>query len=356
MNFILAIRPNIQKFNDLYNMIYEICDNYYNNKLTALNIKSSFKSIQDLYQLFTPAILDEIKSCHITYIEAILLLYLENKQPKYIKRLSCSTFNSVFEFSLKINYKYNHYALRLSKNDICKINFNKIENQEWYDNLLYYNDISLKTYLKFYPNIIDSCYYYHCIDFNNKYYENKNKIYYTHWSVSKIYTSIYDINKYRSKYIQIVKQLLKIFEKNELLYFDWKINNFMVDNKDNLILVDTDFENIYSLTAVCSTHRLTPDPSEKLNKLQLSIKILQSMLLMYISAYLSIISINKSKTISEYYMSFKFINKIDKMINNESTINSVISIVSNGKYNSIPDNKNIKEVINMIKNKINVIS
>jgi hypothetical protein len=349
MDFILAIQPNIKDFEKIYEMIYSTCCKYYNNKIDLVRFKRLFDNIENLYSLFNPAILEEIKNCYIAYIESMLILYLENKHPKYVKRLSSGTFNSVYQISVKINEKYINCALRLSKNEICNINFEKIKKQNWYDNLLYYNDISLKKYLKFYPNILDSSLYYHYV--NSK---SKSKIYYTHWSISEIYSPLYNIDKYRNKYIHTVKKLLKIFETNGLLYFDWKINNFMVNNKDELILVDTDFENIYSLMAVCSTHRLTPDPSDNLNKMESILKMAQSNLLMYISAYLSLIAITKSKNLSEYYSSFKFINKFDKMINNESTINSVISLVTENEYNKLPIVKSdIRKILNMIKNKIN---
>lgn len=403
MNFVLAIQPNIKDFEKLYKLIFNVCLKYYNNEITSDQLNQVFAT-NPLHLLFSSNIFDEVKNCYITYIESMLILYLENKHPKYVQRLSCGTFNSVYRISVKINGIRSEYALRLSKNEICKINFKRIEKQNWYDNLLYYNDISLMTYLKFYPNIHDSSKYPHHIDTSN--YKDLNidckskkhidyeapkfeapkfeapksalppinisretletsptsddkstlKIYYTHWSISKIYAPLYNINKYRNKYIQIVKQLLAIFEKNELLYFDWKLNNFMIDENDELVLVDTDFENIYSLTAVCSTHRLTPDPSTSLNKMESSLKMSKSILLMYISAYLSIISISKAKNINEYYMSFKFINKLDKMINNESTINSVISLVSDGKYSTLPNNKrDIKSILKMIKDKLNLI-
>ena len=359
MNIILAIQPNLQEFNNLYQVIYEICNNYYDGKITALDIKSVFENIsgfsdsgiKHLYHLFTSAILEEIKSSYITYIESILILYLEHKRPKYIKRLSCGTFNTVFEISLKEYHIRTHYALRISKNEICKINFEKIEKQEWYDNLLYYNDLSLAKYLKFYPNVIDSSKYPHHVDSSKL--SKDTKIYYTHWSVSEIYVSCYNIEKYKNKYIQVVAHLLKIFETNELLYFDWKINNFMIDKNDNLILVDTDFENVYSLMAVCSTHRLTPDPASTLNKLDSEHKLNQATLLMYISAYLSMIAIKQSKTLTDYYMSFKFINRLDNMINDEHTINSIIIKVTNGKYSNLPiQKKEINDVLNMVKCKI----
>ena len=362
MDFILAVRPNIENFENLYKIIYSICIKYYNKEIKVIQFEQLFDNLKELYSLFNPKILEEIKNCYITYIESILILHLSNKQPKYIKRLSCGTFNSVYQISIKMNEKRKNYALRLSKNEICKINFEKLEKQNWYDNLLYYNDISLMKYLKFYPNILDSSEYYHYINSSNnsltkiKTESNNLKIYYTHWSISNIYSPLYNINKYRNKYIQIIKQLLKIFEDNGLLYFDWKVNNFMINDKDELILVDTDFENIYSLMAVCSTHRLTPDPSTNLNKMESILKMLQSNLLMYISAYLSLISIIKSKDLSEYYTSFKFINKFDKMINNESTINSVIILVSNNEYNKLPNKKkDINKILNMIKNKINLL-
>ena len=354
MNFTLSIKPNKinnnaenNEFEKLYKLIYSICDNYYKNKLSDNQIKQSFEKLPNLYNLFNSIILKEIKSCYITYIEAILILYLENRKPKYVKLLSSGTFNVVFEMSLCFNNNESkNYALRLSKNAICKMNLIEISKQNWYDNMLYYNDISLIKYLNRYPNICDSCYYPHILN------SNSNTIYYTHWSVSNIYQQITDIKKYKIKYIQKVCELITYFNKNDLLYFDWKITNFLLDNNDNLILVDNDFENLYSLMAVCSTHRLTPDPATDLNKIDIKYKHIRSMILMYISAYLSILSIIKSKSLNEYYMSFKHIDKIGINIDSQKTINSTILMISNNRYQSLPSSINdLKILLNILKDK-----
>jgi len=322
---------------------------FISNSFRIENLKKYSHHLQSLIKLFTFDILNEIKSCLITYIESILILYLEHKQPIYVKRLSSGTFNTIFQISLilpSIAPSRHDYALRISKDEICNINFKKID---WYDNLLYYNDVSLTKYLKFYPNLIDSSHYPHYVD-------QSSKQKYTHWSVSWIYSAIYDIPKYKHKYVEIVKHLLSIFEANNLLYFDWKMNNFMVHN-DDLVLVDTDFENIYSMTAVCSTHRLTPDPSPRLNTLKTSDKINQATLLMYISAYLSMISVCLSTSLKDYYMSFKFINKLNPAIDNDSTIASTIKLVTNGEYDYLPIKSNeIKDILRMLKNAINCLA
>ena len=349
MNIQLSVRPHINKFMDVYNIIYQTCKEYYDKKINDNQLKLKLQHME-LYDLFTPDILNQVRTCLIAYTEAILILYLENRRPKYIQLLSRGTFNVVVKISLKLHIQHQplEYALRLSQDDFCKINLVYIKDQNWYDNLLYYNDISLIKYLTKYPNVYDSCYYQHILDSNS---------YYTHWSISNIYQQISDVLKYRNKYILKVCELIIFFEKNELLYYDWKLTNFLCDNNDNLVLVDTDFENLYSLMAVCSTHRLTPDPAINLNRMDLKYKFKHSIILMYISAYLSIVAIQNSDNLADYYSTFKCINRFNININNQQTINSTINLISKGLFTEMPLKlSELNKLLKIIKNEFEQIN
>jgi len=333
-------------FNSIYLIYLKYLDNV-NIDIPKLILELKFDDY--LNNLFNHNIFKHIKQCSIAYIESMIVLFLENKRITIEKVLNKGSFNVVFEIKMTYLNKTDKYALRLSNNEASLINCKNILEHDYYDNMLYYNDIMLKKYLKYYPNVIDSSNYIHKISNNTKYY--------THWSISKIYKPILNINDYKMKYIHMVNHLLKIFIKNSIMYYDWKLNNFMIDDNDNLILVDIDFENPYDKMSICSTHLLTPEPTYNqkiLSENYSTDKYILSCIYMYMSAYLSIISVYCVDNITDYYRTFRQIHKFYNNIDSKNTISSLIKIVSNNKYSNIPDKlSDKKQIIKMFQNSIN---
>lgn len=295
-----------------------------------------------------------IASVAFSYVEAMTLFELLNLKPKFIKVIGEGAFNIVIEISLEIpknsstleQFYFNtsklnevnnsRFALRLSKNENSIVMNSLSKDFTYYTNYNLYNSMCLNTYYTLKPKnyIFDSYNFDHFSD-KNENSEVLNII--THYTLSPIYEKITDDNykNYRLKYIQTLQNEIKYFnEANELRYFDWKIDNFMIDTKnDKLILTDTDILSVTTINnELCSSHRLYPDPTidTKVFDIGYSIeKKLRSYLYMYVSYYLSINAVCKCKTLDEYYESLQYIDKFDKRIDRHQTIKSVIEITSN---------------------------
>jgi len=368
----IVSKINNNLFKILFSKIIIEINKYYDNLITSEEIKHSLikLNLNELVPFFTPELLIYIKDYEIAYVEAILILYVENKKPKFISCINKGTFNLVVKVEISTtNLNKEQYALRISSNMTSKINLTP--NLDYYDNILYYTNTQTKKYLIKYPNILDSSYYTHQIENNNvdtistkneNKIKNKDKnddknesknIYFTHWSLSKIYTCFESkaklLDNYKLKYIYKVQELLKYFDKNEIYYYDWKLYNFGIDNfsetsgNENLVLLDIDFESPFTIMNICSTHRLTPDPSTEIKQLNLSNniiscdKILIAKILMYISAYLSMIAFYSAKTLLDYNKTFKRISSKYKFINDNHTVECVIKHLTNNLYSKIPN-------------------
>lgn len=324
---------------------------------------------------------NELKSASFAYCEAMSLFNLFKLNPKFIKVLGSGAFNVVIEISLEIpdninelNQKYfnvnniiqsknhiiKHYALRLSKNENSIIKNSSSIDLNYYDNYNLYTNMCLQTY---YSNtssksIFDSCFLEKVITdvYNpkNKYSYNPNYYYIcTHYALTPIYKNIdnNNYNKFRLKYLKAVSNMIKSFNiKTGLRYFDWKISNFMINDKNELVFVDTDLLNVTTINnELCSSHRLTPDPTINNNKFKVGCtkaKEYKSLLYMYISYYLSIICVCKCKTLDEYYNSLVNVNVYNDEIDKDKTISSVISSVS--KYSKEPKDTDISIIKSII--------
>ena len=358
------IPENNVLFQRLFNEVITLVQNYYTHKISFIKFHDLFKklSCSNLLEFFSQELLNTIEEFKISYIEAILILYLENKKPKFVSIINRGTFNLILK--IKLNSSNILYALRVSGNCISKINLTK--KSDYYDNILFYTNLQLKKYLLKYGYIIDSSFYNHIINENEK----EGEIYFTHWSVSKVYTQFTEKNNisyYKYKYIHKVQELLKYFDKNEIYYYDWKIYNFGIDDSletsgnNNLVLLDIDFESPLTIMNICSTHRLTPDPLEELKLSQLlnspssvyKNKIIIAKILMYISAYLSMISFYNSSKLTDYNITFKRPSEKYKFINDNDTINCVIKHLTNNLYLEIPSKLTLlKDLYVKIKNEI----
>ena len=328
---------DIKLYNELMKKFYNLIKEY-----KELFIKNN---IEQYYDLFKCSILYKLQLCFIAYIESMIILKMENKNPKFIKVLNKGTYNYVLLISLNnVNC-----VLRLSTNSISKTSL--ADEKDFYKNMLYFNNSQLKKFLIKYPNIQDSSNYKHTV---------KNNCYFTHWSISKLYktfNNIKSLDKYKYKYIITIKQLLQYFDKSDIYYYDWKLHNFGIDENDNLVLLDIDFESCFTNMNICSTHRLTPDPSElkifKYNLKYSDYKKYLAKILMYVSAYLSMISIYASTSLNDYNITFTHVSFNYKFINDNDTVNCMIRYLSDNKFITIPNKlKQLKELYKIVKNKI----
>lgn len=160
-----------------------------------------------------------------------------------------------------------------------------------------------------------------------------------HWSINPIFQTVHaPVWSYSQQYNKAVVELLLEFDKKELYYFDWKLINFVIDD-GKLFFIDYDFESIYAPMSVYSTHRLTPEPAMMpvLNQTRNTpVKRLVAKLLMYISAYLSIICVRASYSLTDYYQSFTNIHRCQEQIDNDNTINGALKLMTHGEFSSIP--------------------
>lgn len=286
----------------------------------------------------SPLIKSTLKPYLKAYTDAIAKLSQEGCKPRFIEVIHKGSMNAVVKISLT-------YPSITSGEHMLPAEYAlKVEHDVRDDAMIPIN--SVRKYLVKHKVIRDSA------QDNQNMYDNESTSHlnilsnlshdtseHRHWNINPIYQTVHaPVWSYHQQYVKTVVELLLEFDKKELYYFDWKLINFVVDD-GKLLFIDYDFESIYAPMSVYSTHRLTPDPAmmpvlEQARNTP--VKRLVAKLLMYISAYLSIICVRASYSLTDYYQSFTNVHKCQKQIDNDNTINGALKLMTYGEFLSIP--------------------
>ena len=201
------------------------------------------------YKLYT-------KPFNAAFAESIIVPYLEDR--KLVTDLKYDSPNDFGSYNIVLHCKLSGQpcVLRLFKaTTFC----NKIT--DWYD--YYFSTRNIMKELTGKNVIAEPIYSFDKYEFDQQLLKRKPELVGTVWQIMPILKpfSEYHSLEDQIKYIESMTKLINILHSNNYIYVDWKVDNYMKDESENIILSDIDFQNIDTMIEhknphIASTHNI----------------------------------------------------------------------------------------------------